>query len=98
MDKAKNIKIDACAKELNEKISILKILLENYDDGHRKSFFCTALNLLELQDVKSAMVKIDLEARQCQGIKDRATIASKIFQTIAEKQGISLKLRKKTKE
>jgi len=27
----------------------------NYDDGRRKSFFCIAVNLLDLQDLKSVM-------------------------------------------
>ena len=51
--KAKKIGIEAYKAELDEKIGLLKILLENYDDGRRKSFYCLAVNLLELPDVKS---------------------------------------------
>ena len=95
--KAKKIGIDGYSKELDEKISILKMLLENYDDGQRKSFFCTALNLLESQDVKTVVEQIEIEARPEQSIKERAVLASQLFQTMAERQGISLKLRKKAK-
>jgi hypothetical protein len=97
LEKAKNIGMDAYSKELNEKISVLETLLSDYDDGRRKSFFCVALNLLELQDAKKAMEQVELEVCQEQSIKERAAIAARLIQTIADEQGISLKLRKKVK-
>ena len=97
MEKTKNIGIDAYLKELDEKISILKRLLANYDDGRRKSFFCTALNLLELQNVNEVAEQIEFDTHPEQPIKERAMIASQLFQAMSEKQGISLKLRKKAK-
>ena len=97
MVKAKNIGRDGYSKELDEKISILKMLLENYDDGRRKSFFCTALILLELQNVKEVATQIEFETHPEQPIKERALIASELFQTMSGKQNISLKLRKKAK-
>lgn len=51
-EKVKNIGIDLYQSELAEKIEILKCLFANYNDGRRKSFFCIAVNLLELQDVR----------------------------------------------
>ena len=97
LEKAKNIGINTYSKELNEKISILETLLANYDDGRRKSFFCVAINLLELQDAEKAIERIEFEARPEQSIKERATIAVRLIQTIADEQGVSLKLRKKAK-
>jgi hypothetical protein len=97
LEKAKNIGMDAYSEELNEKIAILETLLENYDDGRRKSFFCTALNLLELQNIKNAVAQIELEVCPEQSIKERTATAVRLFQTIADKQGISLSLRKKQK-
>ena len=97
LKKAKNIGMDAYSKELNEKISVLETLLANYDDGRRKSFFCVALNLLELQDVKKTMERIKFEACPEQSVKERATIAVRLLQTIADKRVISLELRKKAK-
>ena len=42
LEKAKTIGMDAYARELNEKTAILETLLDNYDDGRRKNFFCIA--------------------------------------------------------
>jgi len=96
MYKAKSIGIDIYVKELNERISILKILLENYDDGRRKSFFCTALALLDLHELKSLPDLLASEAQQAQTLKERAAMAARLLQAMAEKQNVSLKLRKKT--
>ena len=45
--------------ELNEKISILEFLIKNYNDGRKKSFYCIAVNLLNLSDLKSIKEQID---------------------------------------
>ena len=97
LEKAKNIGMDAYSKELNEKITMLETLLVNYDDGRRKSFFCIAVNLLELQDVKKTLEQIDLEVCPELSIKERAVVAVQLLQTMADIRGISLKLRKKVK-
>ena len=96
LKKAKDIGIGAYAKELNEKISILETLLANYDDGRRKSFFCIAINHLGLQDVKNTFTLIELEVSPEHTIKERAAVAVHLLQATADKQGISLKLRKKS--
>jgi hypothetical protein len=58
IEKVKKIGIDSYQSELAEKIEILRYLLANYNDGRRKNFYCIAVNLLELQDVKSVMEQI----------------------------------------
>ena len=58
-DKAKQIGIEAYKAELDIKIKILEELLNNYDDGRRKSFCCLAVNLLELHDISSIMDRIE---------------------------------------
>ncbi len=99
MEKAKAIGLNAYQFELNEKVEMLQTLLQNYNDGRRKSFFCTAVNLLELQDVRDVMVQIAAAANQADAlaIKEKAAIAVNLFQKMAEKREISLKLRKKPK-
>lgn len=37
------------------KLEILKLLSECYNDGSRKSFFCLAVNLQDLEDLKTVM-------------------------------------------
>ena len=94
LDKAKRIGLDAYEAELNDKVKILAELLEFYNDGRRKSLFCLAVNLLELQDVQSVMTQIAVEVKLSDTIKEKAKIAAKAFQDMADQRDISLKLRK----
>lgn len=48
--------------EIVEKIEILEYLLKYYNAGRQKSFFCTAVNLLTLEDVKAVMKEIAQKA------------------------------------
>ncbi len=38
-----------------EKAKILEAFLSNYNDGRKKTFFYAAVNLLELQDLQTAL-------------------------------------------
>ena len=76
-------------------MEILQTLLESYNDGRRKNFFCIAVNLLELQDVKNVMEQINDETEPDDPIKERSATAVRLFQAMADKRNITLKLRKK---
>ncbi len=96
-EKVKKIGMDLYQSELEEKIEILKLLLENYNDGRRKSFFCLAVNLMELKDVKSVVEQIVTETEiNDLTIKEKATIAANLFSNLALKRNVVLKLNKKT--
>lgn len=94
-DKAKNAGLDAYQAELNEKVEILQWLLGNCNDGRQKNFFCIAINLLELQDVKCVMQQIAEALKPEHSIKVRSSIAVRLFQAIADERAITLKLNKK---
>ena len=94
MEKAKQIGMEAYAAELNEKIGILEKLLKDYDDGRRKSFYCLAVNLLELMDVKTITEQIDDAVNDSMSIKEKAKTAVRLFEAMAEHRGVVLKLRK----
>lgn len=80
--------------EQEEKGEILRYLLQNYNDGRRKSFFCTAVNLLELRDVKLVMEKLAaLPNPEAPSQKQRAAV--QLFEALAAQRKIVLKLRKK---
>lgn len=96
MKRAKTLGIDAYRKGLNEKVFILETLLADYDDGRRKGFFCLAVNLLELQDVRYVMEQISSQTQPEQSVKDKATMAVQLFQIKAEQRNLTLKLRKKS--
>ena len=93
-EKAKQIGIESYKTELNIKIKLLEELLKNYDDGRRKSFYCLAVNLLELPDLNSIMEQIKKKVDPQSTLKEKAAIAVNLFQVIADEKGIILKLRK----
>ena len=95
MEKAKRIGIEVYIDEQNEKISILTELLSNFNDGRRKSFFCLAVNLLDLQDIKTVLTRLDTEIQSETHIKQKAATATQLFNKIAEQRGITLKPQRK---
>lgn len=98
LDKNRNIGKEAYQEEQRRKTEILRELLENYNDGRRKSFFCLAVNLLECDELQSVMAQVkespDLAG---QTIKERAAGVVKLLQDAAGEHGIVLKLKKKNK-
>lgn len=83
-------------KEQREKADILKWLLDNYNDGRKKSFFCLAVNLLELEDLRTIKRQVSLED-EMDGlpIKERAACMKRMLEDKARERQIELKLRKK---
>lgn len=97
MLKVQRIGIDSYHTELAEKVEVLKYLLANYNDGRRKSFFCISVNLLEIEDLRTLVQKIKEEtSSDTQSVKEKATIAVNLFQDLAKKHSIVLKLNKKS--
>ena len=95
-EKAQVIGINAYNEEQAKKVEILKVLLSDYNDGRRKTFYCVAVNLLSLEDIESVLVEIK-NNKSCKDIslKDKAEHIASLFQNIASRKGIILKLRKK---
>ena len=91
--------IETYRAELDEKVKRLEHLLLEYNDGRRKSFFCTAVNVLDLADVRAVMEQIAAEASpEAMGLKERAAKAAALFQAMADRRGVSLKLTRKPKK
>ena len=57
--KAKQFGIDAYNAEQAKKTKILEIFLLGYNDGRKKTLFCVAVNLLELQDLQTVLREIE---------------------------------------
>ena len=75
---------------------ILDRLLAGYNDGRRKTLFCLAANLLELEELSSLLEETEEQARSF-SLKERAAYMAGLLQNCAEKNRIVLKLRKKGK-
>lgn len=96
MERAERIGIEEYSREQAEKAELLNYLLSNCNDGRRKSFFCTALNLLPLEDAREAAEAVRGNT-ELADVRDRAQYAVKLLNERAEEKGISLKLRRKEK-
>lgn len=87
---------DRYRTELNEKVDILEFLLDNYNDGRKKNFYCIAVNLLSLEDVKDVMEEIrEGASKEGADIKAKIGQAVSLFESKAKKAKVQLGLRKK---
>ena len=96
MEKAEKIGIEQYKLEMIKKADILKYLLANYNSGRQKSFFCIAVNLLDLQDVETIIKQINAQTTSNNlTLKEKSNVAVALFQVVAQQKNIILKLNKK---
>lgn len=96
LERVQKIGIEQYNLEQQEKIKILCYLLDNYNDGRKKNFFCVAVNLLELSELKEAMKQIQQNDRlSVLSVKEQCSYIVDMFQKIADRRNIKLKLIKK---
>ena len=96
MKKAHQIGMEAYNAEQEEKARILDILLAGYNDGRKKTLFCVAVNLLDLQDLQAVFRQIEDRADlETLTLKEKSAFAAWLLKAAAAKNNIELKLRKK---
>jgi hypothetical protein len=95
LEKARTEGIKKYRKELNRKVEILEFLLENYNDGKRKNFYCLVVNLLPLSDSEMIIKEISGGIEGSGGEqKERIARIVDLYETVAKKRKIELALRK----
>lgn len=97
LERARRMGLEAYHAELAEKADVLLKLLQDYNDGRRKTLFCAAVNLLSLEDLRAVMAQLSQDADASRTLKEKAAQAAALLQAAADAQGVSLKLRKKPK-
>ena len=88
--KVRQIGVEAYNAEQAEKKQILDKLLADYNDGRKKTLFCAAVNLMELQDLKDVLAQLEAVCTEL-SLKERAAAAARLLK---EKSTVDLKLRK----
>ena len=82
-----------------EKIDLLEIMLNEYNEGRSKSFYCISTALMDISDLrrvlKESNEQIKIENINPKDLKTKSKILKNILNRIATEKGISLKLRKK---
>lgn len=94
LEKLQRIGEEAFNREQIEKRQILDRLLADYDDGRKKTLFCLAVNLMDLQTLKNIMKQADNEFSELP-LKERSLA---LAQLLKGRSDTELKLRKKAKE
>ena len=94
MEKFKKLGIELYSAELQRKQVLLNHLLSTYNDGRKKTLFCVAVNLLELDDLENTISELD-ENTSNLTLKEKSAHAASLLQEAAKQNNIVLKLRKK---
>lgn len=94
MEKIKKLGIRLYSEELQRKKVLLNHLQNTYNDGRKKTLFCVAVNLLELDDLENIINELDKNTLNL-SLKEKAAYAASLFQKTAKQNNIVLKLRKK---
>lgn len=93
MEKAKS-NLSEYLDALKAKQKILEELIADFNDGRMKSFYCIAVNLLPLNELKTTVRKVKNACTNIQEQKEKARGAKKVFEKTAASMGIALELRK----
>ena len=97
LQRAQEIGTKAYNQELTRKSAILQTLLAEYNDGRRKTFYFRAVNLLPLYQVEGVMQQVSNDpALNALPIKEKAACVVALFEAVASRDGLVLKLRKKS--
>ena len=96
MERARQLGIEAYNAEQVEKTKILDILLSDFNDGRKKTLFCTAVSLLDLRELQAVLRQIEDRADlETLTLKEKSAFAAWLLKAAAAKNNIELKLRKK---
>ena len=81
--------------ELEKRKNILCELLKNYNDGRMKNYYCVAVNLIPMVELEKIMENIrNMEINKNIEEKEKTEIVKIIFNKVADKLKIEIKLRK----
>ncbi len=77
-----------------EKQEFLKYLIDNYDEGRSKSFYCTSCQLIPQDKLKKALAEAKARITEDTDIKEKAKLARAAISHMADSLKIDLRLRK----
>lgn len=72
---------------------LLKEMLQSFNEGRSKSYYCIAATVLEIQGLEKVLRKAKEESKGLE-IKERSKVLHSLIDTVAERKNYSLKLRK----
>jgi hypothetical protein len=81
--------------ELSRRMEILRFLLDHFNEGRKKNYYCIAVNLLSLEALERVFAVLEnLRAGMTPEIRERAKTAAALLEKGALAEGIRIELRK----
>jgi len=77
-----------------EKQKFLRYLIDNYDEGRSKSFYCISCQLVPLDNLREALEDVETKMTEASDIKEKAKLVRAVVSNLADSLQIDLKLRK----
>ena len=78
-------------QKIREKL--LREILQNFNEGRSKSYYCIAVTILEIEELEKVLDKAKKESKGLE-IKEKSKVLHSLIDTVAERKNYSLKLRK----
>ena len=91
VEKAKRIGLEAYRKEQRKKKELLAQLLEGYGDEQKDVFFCLAVNMLEVADLKDILEQAEKMTKNMSP-PEKAEFIEQQLHACAEKRNVALEL------
>ncbi len=85
--------IELFLRNQNKREEILKDMLDNFNEGRSKSYYCIAATVMEIKELEEAVLKAKNDSNDLD-VKGKSEILHKILDEIAYKKMYKLKLRK----
>ena len=91
--------LEQFARQQKKRMELLETMLQHFDEGRSKSFYCIATALLSTTDLETVLNEAGQETRAkkigADDIKTKSRILRGLLSDLAVREGIELKLRKK---
>ncbi len=85
--------IEEFEKQQESRLSLLKEMLGNYDNGRSKSYYCIAATVLELGELRDVLSKAADQSKNL-APAEKAKVMHRLLDSLAEQREYLLKLRK----
>ncbi len=82
------------ARREREKERFLTSLIDNYNDGRSKSFYCISCQLIPMDKLRKVVGNVETKITKDTNIKEKAKLTRAAISSIAKSLQIDLKLRK----
>ena len=97
LEEARALGLPAYTARLEQKQAALQELLDGYNDGRKKTLYCSAAALLDVEALRAVLKKLRAQLPPEAPVQEKAALAAALLNEQAQRQGVDLKLHKRSK-